>query len=413
MLWSLTNSRKALRCILTGLMLCIGCHTLYAQESGLYVTGADTVSYTYTPLEPSAQSENQKRKPFLRRVVDYFGDAAIDRTFEKKIDITFAGGPSYSKNTSLGLAVMAAGLYRIDRTDSVTAPSDVSVFVNASISGVYAVGISGNNIFAHNRQKIDYKLMFSSKPFDSWGVGYHDGRYNPSGEYVEKQYSVRVRYLRRIFKNTFVGALVNFEHTAAKKMDALSEKYLYGEKPQYTSTGLGAIIEYDSRDFIPNAYKGLYVSLQYTLYPKGLGTCDRTLGRLNITADYYRRLWPTGILALDLYGEYNSAGTPWPMLSHMGGMQRMRGYYQGQYTDRGMVTFQVELRQRIWRRIGATVWGGAGNVFRDLQSFDWSHTLPNYGIGLRWELKKRVNVRIDYGFGKSTSGFMLALNEAF
>ena len=45
--------------------------------------------------------------------------------------------------------------------------------------------------------------------------------------------------------------------------------------------------------------------------------------------------------------------------------------------------------------------------------FDWSETLPNYGVGLRWELKKRVNVRLDYGFGKKTSGFLLSLNEAF
>ena len=101
------------------------------------------------------------------------------------------------------------------------------------------------------------------------------------------------------------------------------------------------------------------------------------------------------------------------MLARMGGSQRMRGYYEGQYTDNDMITFQVELRQRVWRRIGVTVWGGAGNVFPTLADFDWSETLPNYGIGLRWELKKRTNVRLDYGFGRKTSGFMLNINEAF
>lgn len=91
----------------------------------------------------------------------------------------------------------------------------------------------------------------------------------------------------------------------------------------------------------------------------------------------------------------------------------MRGYYQGRYTDNDMITVQVELRQHIWRRIGCAVWGGAGNVFPSLSRFDWSQTLPNYGAGLRWELKKRVNVRLDYGFGKKTSGFLLNINEAF
>ena len=119
------------------------------------------------------------------------------------------------------------------------------------------------------------------------------------------------------------------------------------------------------------------------------------------------------MIAADLYAVFNSEGTPWPMLARMGGNQRMRGYYQGRYTDNDMITLQVELRQRIWRRIGCTVWGGAGNVFPSLDRFDWSHTLPNYGVGLRWELKKRVNVRLDYGFGKKTSGFLLSINEAF
>ncbi len=34
--------------------------------------------------------------------------------------------------------------------------------------------------------------------------------------------------------------------------------------------------------------------------------------------------------------------------------------------------------------------------------------------GYRWEFKKNVNVRLDYGFGKSgQSGFLFNINEAF
>lgn len=157
----------------------------------------------------------------------------------------------------------------------------------------------------------------------------------------------------------------------------------------------------------------VYVSFQETLFPKGLGNCGKTLWRTTFTADAYGQIWKGGVLAADLYAVFNSDGTPWPMLARMGGGQRMRGYYQGRYTDNDMITVQVELRQRIWRRIGCAVWGGAGNVFPSLSRFDWSQTLPNYGAGLRWELKKRVNVRLDYGFGKKTSGFLLNINEAF
>ena len=60
-----------------------------AQE-GTRVADSGTLHYTYTPLPQEAP----RKKPFLRRVVDYFGESTTDKTFEKKIDFTFAGGPS-------------------------------------------------------------------------------------------------------------------------------------------------------------------------------------------------------------------------------------------------------------------------------------------------------------------------------
>ena len=82
-----------------------------AQESEWSIVEGDSVRYTYTPLP----QDTPRKKSFLKRIVDYFGESTTDRTFEKKIDFTFAGGPSYSKSTSLGIGVLAAGLYRLGR----------------------------------------------------------------------------------------------------------------------------------------------------------------------------------------------------------------------------------------------------------------------------------------------------------
>ena len=66
-----------------------------AAQEGVYINGSDTLHYSYTPLPE--QPQPQKRLSFPRRVVKYFEGSTRDRTFEKKIDFTFAGGPSYSK----------------------------------------------------------------------------------------------------------------------------------------------------------------------------------------------------------------------------------------------------------------------------------------------------------------------------
>ena len=138
---------------------------LNAQEQRL-MKGEDTLHYTYTPL-PSIDAKasmemNSGKTPkdnWLRRIVAYFERSNEDRTFEKKIDVTFAGGPSYSKNTSFGIGLLASGLYRTDRTDSVTQPSNVSIFANVSVSGFYAVGITGNTIWSRTCRSLRWKLV--------------------------------------------------------------------------------------------------------------------------------------------------------------------------------------------------------------------------------------------------------------
>lgn len=378
-----------------------------AQESEWSLAQGDTIRYTYTPLP----QDTPRKKSFLKRIVDYFGESTTDRTFEKKIDFTFAGGPSYSKTTSLGIAALAAGLYRLDRTDSITSPSNVSVFANVSITGFYSVGMFGNNIFSKNKQRLSYNVTFASAPRDFWGIGYDNALHNEVSTYSEKRIMIDACYLHKVLPNTFVGGLVNFDYTRGIRFS--KPEYLDGENSQYVATGIGALVEYDSRDFIPNPFKGVYVSFRETCFPKALGNCGRALWQTTFTADAYQRVWKDCILAVDLFAEFNSDGTPWPMLARLGDNQRMRGYYLGRFTDNNMITFQVELRQRIWRRIGGVVWGGAGNVFHTFRDFQWNQTLPNYGLGLRWELKKRVNVRLDYGFGKETNSFLLSINEAF
>ena len=97
------------------------------------------------------------------------------------------------------------------------------------------------------------------------------------------------------------GRHLSFQLLAGSKFKPLGESYLYGQKTHYTATGVGAILEYDSRDFIPNPFRGVYVGLQETLFPQGLGNCGRSLWRTTFTTDYYRQLWKGSILAADLY----------------------------------------------------------------------------------------------------------------
>lgn len=392
-----------------------------AQQDSVYVRSGDTIRYTYTPVTlylPEESSnieesqEEKKKKNFFQSVYRYFQESAEDKTFEKPIDISVIGGISYSPSTSAGIALMAVGQYRIDRSDSITKPSYLSLYGTVSLTGYYSVGIEGKTFLPRKRGHFDYEVAFSSQPTDFWGVGYEAASTNRVSSFVRKRVMVDFAYLYPIARNTFIGTLADFNFTRGKNFTR--KDYLpAGEDDSYTATGMGVVIEYDSRDVVTNPSRGGYISLREKIYPKGLGDCGSTLWETTLRADYYQRLWRSGVFALDLYAELHSEGTPWFMLSRLGGSYRMRGYYEGRYTDNNMILVQAELRQRIWHRLGCVVWAGAGNIFDDFRRFDWSHTLPNYGVGLRWEFKKGVNVRIDYGFGRKTHGLILNINEAF
>jgi hypothetical protein len=97
----------------------------------------------------------------------------------------------------------------------------------------------------------------------------------------------------------------------------------------------------------------------------------------------------------------------------------MRGYYAGRFNDLCAITLQAELRQTLFQRFGVVAWGGAGNLFHDFRSFEWMQTLPTYGVGIRYIVKRGVTLRFDYGFGsrdhrdKFIHGAVFSLNEAF
>lgn len=402
---------------------------LSAQNEGVLIRDNDTIKYTYTPLAATVNDTivaptisevadsvvvdtvaSKPRNSIFRRLIRYFEQANEDRTQEKKFDLTWVLGPSYSAVTKVSLGILASGLYRIDRTDTITQPSNVSLYANISTSGYYKVGVTGLNLMDRNRHRIKYDISFASMPIDYWGIGYAMAQAEKSSM-VEKRYRIDAEYQYEMARNFFGGVALDFTHAAAKKVANLD--YMLGQRDKYTATGWGLSLQYDSRDFAPNPYKGIYLSLRETYFPAALGTTE-TIWRTTFTGNYYQRLWKGCTLAFDAYMEYNAGKEiPWSMVAQLGGGYRMRGYYLGQYRDNGMIEVQAELRQKIYNRHGIAVWVGAGNVFPNFNRFQWRQTLPNYGIGYRWEFKHRVNVRIDYGRGKHGGSVVFNVNEAF
>lgn len=351
-------------------------------------------------------STKGEKKSIIRKVIDYLDDTNKEKP-DKAFDISFIGGPYYSSETKLGIGLIASGLYRTYREDKTLPLSNVSLYGTFSTSGLFGIGIRNNSHFRKHR--LDLDLFFSSLPSRYWGIGYEAGQADRYTEYKLNEIYVNASFLRR-FGNLYAGVSGTVRNENGISFDERS--YLEGQPHRVTAVGAGVIASYDTRDFIPNPNKGIYLKAEYIYFAKGLGS-THSFSRTDLVASYYQSVWKGGILAFDLHGQFNSGTVPWSMMAMMGNSRRMRGYYEGRYRDRNILEGQVELRQKVHGRSGVAVWAGAGNVFHSLEDLRGNETLPTFGVGYRWEFKKRVNIRLDYGFGRSQSGFYFNINEAF
>jgi surface antigen len=382
-------------------LLCVLSLSVFGQARDNNLVANDT-AYTSTD---TATVKNG----FFHRFYRYFADANKEKE-EKRFDFSVIGGPHFSSDTKLGLGLVASGLFRVDRNDKSISPSNISIYGDVTTTGFYLLGIRGNVIFPRDRFRLNANMYFFSFPSEFWGIGYEAGHSDNSTEYKRLEQQVKFEFLWRLAPNLYVGPNLMFRNVVAKDFDDIS--YLNGAPKNVTTFGPGIIISYDSRDFIPNPARGIFVQLEQQFFPGFLGN-DQDFKRTSFDFRYYRKVWKGAIVASQLQGIFNYGDTPWSMVALMGGSYSMRGYYEGRYRDNDLVQAQVELRQKIYNRHGITLWGGAGNVFPDMDKFKWDQTLPTYGIGYRWEFKNRINVRLDYGIGKGVKAFYFNINEAF
>lgn len=355
-------------------------------------------------------------KGFFGKILRYFDDTnkVKDPT---KFDFSVVGGPHYSKESGVGLGILAAGYYH---TDVNTAPSNTSLFFDITTTGSYTIGIIGDHIRPHDMQRFSYELYFNSVPTYFWGMGFDNGN-NSANEtkYLEKRVDFDAKYRWRLGENIFIGPTARFYYATADKIHEPKEgepggvALWGGERLTTHSYGLGGIVAFDTRDNLTAPTKGWFVEITQRFFPKFLFN-RMAFTSTEFTASHYEKVWKGGVVAMRLHGRFNYWGrSPWSMLPTVGGRSDLRGYYKGRYRDNCETDLIVELRQHVWRRSGLVVWAGIGEVYPNFKEFSKDKLLPNFGLGYRWEFKKHVNVRIDYGFGRGQSNFIFSLNEAF
>lgn len=331
--------------------------------------------------------------------------------------------PAYNPEMKFLIAGGFLLSFKADPKDSLLPRSTLSSTISLSSIGAVNVATRFNSYWMHDKLRVRFDLSLKDMEDGYWGVGYDAGLEpidkDSTTTYQRTWWAVRPTALWAVKPHLYVGGLADVNRTSASDVNPVmaADSAFQADGPTIFNTGLGVVVEYDTRDVPNNAWRGIFLSLTSTFYGKFLGG---DFVYQTVLLDY-RQYLPLGrpgrTLAWQVRSRLSLSDTPWPELSLLGSGYEFRGYREGRFRAPQTFSATAEYRHMFVKssghlsRHGFTVFGGLG-VLGD-KRFALQGPLPEAGVGYRFELQPRANVRIDFAAGEKSSGIYFNFQEAF
>ena len=184
--------------------------------------------------------------------------------------------------------------------------------------------------------------------------------------------------------------------------------------------GLFLGIDYELEYEYGFSYKpgGLLENGTITGYAGALGSAlGSTFGFVNLNAVYqhYWQFKRKHIIAWQSKARFTFGDVPFLDLSTLGNDDILRGYPKNRFRDNHFIGSQVEYRFPLFWRFGGVAFAGAADVFGQSSTLQFNQLKYSIGGGLRFVVNpaERLNVRLDYGYGREGGYFYFMVSEAF
>ena len=348
----------------------------------------------------------------------------------KNVWISVLGGPSYTPEAKFGVGGAMLASFRLNKADTVSQRSFLPIGFNLSLNGTIVIAGTGTFFLNENRFRMYFKYNYRDEPANYYGKGYdyieNIEQGDSTTEFHKRMFQFYPRLVWEIKRHIYVGALADINYTKSTDINPImaQDPYFLKYKPSYTRIGLGAMLQYDSRDDVATPSEGILLSATGKFYSSIFGsTYDYQVVELE-----YRQftpiLRPRSVLGWTAKSQLSFNEVPFTELPMFGSPFDLRGYYWGKYRDKTMAYGIVEYRHmfgseedyrkgKLFSKFGFVAWGGAGTI-GDHPS-DWDKWKWNYGVGLRIQVQPRKNFRLDIGKEPGMKGVLFYMNmtEAF
>ena len=199
------------------------------------------------------------------------------------------------------------------------------------------------------------------------------------------------------------------------------QQYTEAQTPgiqQQTDFMQGAVFAaYDTRDNPGGPRTGTLLRGEY-LYNKDIRIEQDTHKRLNLEGQQYLSFWNRRrVIALRARSEltYKNPGqvVPFYMQPILGGSEDLRGFRPFRFYDDNSLLFQAEYRYEIFAGLDMALFGDAGKVFHSKDDFNVDNLEGCYGIGMRFNARNSVFMRLDAGISREGFQVWMKFNNVF
>ena len=322
----------------------------------------------------------------------------------------------YMPETSLGFGAGALMTFNLGDIHN-TRPSSLFVTAYYTLNKQYAFEIQPELYLKEDSYFMKAFIGISRFPSKYFGIG------NSTPDSMEEPYTPQNQRVDLTIQKKLISALnlyagIQYKYEQFDLLETDPEGRLKdGEIPGSlggTLSGLGIILNRDSRDNIFFPRNGDYFQVSMDWYSSALGS-DFQFTRLKLDLRKYFPLLSSHALAIQFLWESVSGTPPFHQYPLLGGEKIMRGYYTGRFRDNILAVLQAEYRFPLTKKLGGVVFAGLGQVADSLSSLTPGQLKYSVGIGLRYFLtpKETPCIRMDYGFGHKTSGFYFTFRDAF
>ncbi len=341
-------------------------------------------------------------------------DESKEQSSESNRRISFAGYPVilYTPETSLIFGGGAAMTIRNRNHDQNARPDNLNFYAIYTLKNQSAVLFNPDFYFDEDRWQLKMMSGYQKFPDLFYGVGNQTAE-DDAEDVTTEDVIIRPGLTCCIYKNLRLGVMYHFNHTSVQKVEKdgiLSSGVLPGSTGSRLS-GVGPIIDWDSRDNIFYPSKGIWLQFYATIYRDWLGS-EFEYESFTIDFRHFVELHERHILALQLVVKSMDGVIPF---NHLARLDLLRGIHSSRFRDQKSAVALMEYRFPVYKRFSGVLFTGIGDVMPRFNDFQFKETKGSIGAGLRFAVlpADKINLRLDIGFSRYGINPYFQLSEAF